>query len=277
VELLPFYLVAASIGALVGTVEVFQRYRAEPLEAIKTGWAVAYLFLNAFLGALAFYVAVIYGDLNKDSTTDSLLQWSTVSGFGAAAVLRAKLLNIRLSDGKEVALGPEIVVQTFLNVIDRELDRSRAKSRFRAVRKLMGGLDFEKSKNRLPSQIFQAMQRVTEEESKMLMKRVAEVTEIKTLEDQDKSYLLGFYLLDLVGERFLEDILKEGSEYRKDFQVDTVGKPPKGAKAPELEPPTDGGAPPQASPQLGTGKRFEFVPPLKKDSPVAKEPQDESK
>jgi hypothetical protein len=105
-------------------------------------------------------------------------------------------------------------VQTVLSVLDRELDRLRAQDRFQTVRTLLAGIDFEKAKLRLPLQVFQAMQTVTEEETQKLMKRVAEVDDMKTLDSQDKSYLLGFYLLDLVGEEFLTAIL---SEHRKDF------------------------------------------------------------
>lgn len=263
-DLLPHYLVASFIGGLVGAVEIFQRYRAEPLEAVKTRWGLAYLLLNGALGALAFYVAVLYNELTADGVKSlTLIQWSAVSGFGAAAVLRSKLLNIQLSDGKEVALGPEIVVQTFLGVIDRELDRSRAKSRFESVRKLMAGIDFEKSKNRLPMQVFQAMQGVTEEESKTLMERVAEVSKLKSVSSQDKSYLLGFYLLDLAGERFLTDILGKGSKYRQDFEA--------GEKTPE-----DAAAAAGTEAKAPAKPKYEFVPPAKKGSAAA-EPSGESK
>ena len=49
---------------------------------------------------------------------------------------------------------------------------------------------------------------------------------MKTLEDQDKAYLLGYYLLDLVGEDFLVQILER---YKSDFIVASpVPTPPLG-------------------------------------------------
>lgn len=213
--LVPYFLAAAFVGALVGAVEVFQRYRAEPLQAVANRWGVAYLVFNAAVAALAFYVAVLSANLGAGSARLTLLQWSAAAGFGGATLLRAKLLNVQLADGKEVAVGPELLVQTFLSVIDRELDRMRAEVRFGAVRRLMKGIDFERSKLRLPLQVFQAMQAVTEEETQALMDRVKEVDEMKTIEPQDKSYLLGYYLLDLVGERFLQDVLVK---YKTDFE-----------------------------------------------------------
>ena len=217
-SLTAYYLVSAVIGALVATVEIFQRYRAEPIPALRNWWAVAYLLFNAAIAAFAFYVAVLTQELTAEAKPLDLLQWSTFAGFGAAAFLRAKLLNLELSDGKEVALGPEIVVQTFLGVIDRELDRLRALDRFETVRELMKDIDFERSKLRLPIQVFQAMQTVTEEETEKVLDRIAEVDGMTSLENQDKAYLLGFFLLDLVGERFLHQIL-ENPEHIDDFKV----------------------------------------------------------
>jgi hypothetical protein len=211
---IPYYLAAGFIGGLVGAVEIFQRYKAEPFKAIFNKWGTSYILFNSLAAVVAYYVVVLAKGMGPDTASLAKLQWSTLSGFGAAAILHSKLLSIRIPDGKEVALGPEIVVQTFLSVIDRQLDRTRAKDRYTAVRRLMENIDFEKAKIRLPLQIFQAMQGVTEEESNTLVARIAEIDEMEGLSSQDKSYILGFYLLDLVGERFLSEILPE---YIDDF------------------------------------------------------------
>lgn len=216
-EIVGYYAIAAALGAAVGTVELFQRYRAEPFDAFKTIWGSAYIVFNGAVAAITFLVADIYRDLDSDSGARSLLQWSTLSGLGGVALLRTKLMDLDLPDGK-VALGPEIVVQTFLRVLDREHDRKRASSRFDTVHKLMQGISYERTKLRLTSQLFQAMQGVTEEESQLVMQGVASIDEME-ISDQDRAYLLGFYLLDLVGEEFLYDVL---TEYRDDF----VGGPP---------------------------------------------------
>ncbi len=218
-EMFIYYVIAVVIGVLVGAVEIFQRFRAEPLAAISNRWGVGYLVFNGVVAALTFRVTIVFADLGPTTPTTDLMQWAATTGFGAAIMLRAKLLNVQLSDGKEVALGPEIVVQSFLAVIDQQLDRQRAKTRFETVRELMDGIDFERSKIRLPIQIFQAMQRVTEEESEKLMAGVNEVDKMNTITLQDKSYLLGYYLLDMVGADFLRDIL---SKYRSDFVVDAA-------------------------------------------------------
>ena len=75
-------------------------------------------------------------DFTNPNDQLELLQWAAACGFGSSVILRAKLINLKLSDGKELALGPEIVIQTFLSVLDRELDRERAGKRWDKVREL---------------------------------------------------------------------------------------------------------------------------------------------
>jgi hypothetical protein len=217
VKLLLAYVVAAGFGALVGTVEVFQRYRAEPFPALWNRWGGLYVGFNAAVAVAAFAVVGAAEALSSQSSGLALFQWSAAAGFGSSVLLRSKLLNVQLTGGKEVALGPEIVVQTLLTIIDRELDRLRARRRFDTVHRLFASVDFERSKLRLPLQVFQAMQGVTEEETQTLMSRVSDVDEMKTLGNQDKAFLLGFYLLDLVGEEFLAEVL---DRYKDEFTAE---------------------------------------------------------
>ena len=214
------FLVAAALGAMVGAVELFQRYKAEPLKALATNWGLGYAGFNGFVSLIAYFVYSLAA--SGDETTLEKISYAALCGLGAAAVLRAKIMNVQTSEGKEVALGPEIVIQTFLKVIDRELDRRRAKERFQTVRKVMHNIDFEKAKVRLPIQIFQAMQGVSEEESERLMANIGDVDTMVGLSSQDKSYLLGFYLLDLVGEKFLTDLFEK---YKAEFTRDLALQP----------------------------------------------------
>lgn len=209
------YVLATVVGAMVGAVEILQRYRSEPFRALGNVWGLAYTAFNGFVALLAFYVAIRAKGLTSDTPDLDLLSWGVAAGFGSAALLRAKLMNVQLGNGKELALGPELIVQTFLSVVDRELDRYRARKRFATVRKLFDGIDFEKAKVRLPIEVFQAMQTVSEEETQRLMQRVAEVEALTTIGPRDKAFQLGYYLLDLVGEEFLTEFLSRyGDEFK---------------------------------------------------------------
>lgn len=220
--ILATYAIAAFLGATVGAVEIFQRYRAEPFYALRTRWGAYYVGFNGAMSLVAVWVVDLAGQLDLTDELE-LLQWAAACGFGSSVILRAKLINLKLSDGKELALGPEIVIQTFLSVLDRELDRERAGKRWDKVHELFLGIDFDRAKLRLPIQVFQAMQGVTEEETEKLMKSVAEVETMNGLDSQDKAYLLGYYLLDLVGDEFLAEVL---GKHREDFVALPPAAPP---------------------------------------------------
>ena len=72
------YLVAALIGALVGAVEIFQRYRAEPLQAMWNRWGGVYVLFNSAVAAVAFFVAKESKGLSAESDTIELLRWAKV-------------------------------------------------------------------------------------------------------------------------------------------------------------------------------------------------------
>ena len=218
-----FFLLSSTLGALVGVVELFQRYKAEPFKVIVSVWGVGYIGLNAFVSFAAYGIWFLSQETH-DQAALAKIQWAVICGFGAVAMLKAKLMTISTSDQKSIALGPEILVQTILRVIDRELDRQRAIKRFGVVRKLMKNIDYEKAKLPLPLQIFQSMQRISEEESEKMVEGIEEIDQMTGLSSQDKSYLLGFYLLDLVGENFLSELFdKYGEDFTNDMVLNGTG------------------------------------------------------
>jgi len=208
----PFAL-AFCLGGLIGAVELFQRYKADPLEAIFSLWGGVFVLLNG-LASLAAYGWWYLSNQEQQvaPTTLESLQWSAVCGLGAAAILRTKFMNLKGADNKEIALGPEIILQSLLKVIDRQLDRARAQTRYSAVMRIMKGIDFDKVRVALPMGIYQAMQSVTDEEFAELTAKINELDEIPALMNQDKANYLGFLLLDLAGETLLGKAIQEQRE-----------------------------------------------------------------
>ena len=95
------------------------------------------------------------------------------------------------------------------------MDRQLATERYHTVHELMVGIDFERAKRRLPRELFLAMQSVPEEEAAQVSRPIDEIDRMDDLRSQDKSYLLGYYLLallallDLVGKEFLAAVLED--------------------------------------------------------------------
>ena len=73
----------------------------------------------------------------------------------------------------------------------------------------MAGIDFERAKRQLPRELFLAMQSVPEAEAAQVSRPIDEIDRMDDLRSQDKAYLLGYYLLDLVGKEFLAAALED--------------------------------------------------------------------
>ena len=210
------------VGVAAGAVEILQRYRDAPFRAVFNAWGIGYVALNAVVSYGAFWVLYHWigsspSEASGQSPTVHLMGLAAGAGFGGAALIRARLASIRLPNGQEFGFGPVIVIETLMTVVDRQLDRQLATERYRTVHELMEGIDFERAKKRLPRKLFLAMQSVPEEEATQVTRPIDEIDRMEDLDSQDKSYLLGYYLLDLVGRELLASVLEDAnrrSEYR---------------------------------------------------------------
>lgn len=221
-EPLPYVLVAALIGWFVGMMEIGQRYKSEPFSAVLTVWSEAFCLFNGLMSAGAYLLLYYVTQSGEPTAGLQNLKLAAIGGFAAPVILRAKLITARLPDGQEVALGPDYVIQTFLDVIDRKLDQRRARVRYDTVHRVMKDIDFEKAKLKLSSQLYLAMQSVSEAELAEFRARVDELYRIddSKMDRQEKSYNLGYYLLDLVGRDFFEHVV---DQYRDELSINRPG------------------------------------------------------
>ena len=90
--------------------------------------------------------------------------------------------------------------------IDHPRETASRPERYHTVHELMVGIDFERAKRRLPRELFLAMQSVPEEEAAQVSRPIDEIDRMDDLSAQDKSYLLGYYL---VGKEFLAAVLED--------------------------------------------------------------------
>jgi hypothetical protein len=217
-EVLPYALLAGAIGLVIGMMEIIQRYKAEPFSAVFTVWGELFCLFNGLVSAGAYLLLYLMAPEGEPATFLGHLKLAAIGGFGAAVVLRAKIITARLPDGQAVAVGPDYVVQTFLDVIDCKLDQLRARVRYDTVHRLMKDIDFDKAMLKLTSQLYLAMQSVSEAELAEFRARVDELYRIDEvqMDRQEKAYNLGYYLLDLVGKEFLEHVV---DQYRDELAV----------------------------------------------------------
>ncbi|MGA2409283.1 MAG: hypothetical protein ABSG46_02700 [Candidatus Binataceae bacterium] len=119
-------LLSFILGAAAGSSEIVSRYRDEPLRAVTKFWGIAYLLLNGAVALAAYGLLIRYPKQLPVSIAGDHLMMAFTAGFGAMAVLRSKFFIFRADDGKEYPIGPSIVTETFLRLLDRYIDRQRA-------------------------------------------------------------------------------------------------------------------------------------------------------
>jgi hypothetical protein len=201
-----FWLLALVIGTGTALVELLSRYRDEPFKVIaQSHFAWVYLALNGIL-ALGAHWVLVTSKLVENPTNVDLAGLALSAGLGAAVILRSRVFTARLGD-EQVSIGPGYVVDQLLSIIDAQIDRRRALQRVQMVVDAMDGKDFEKAKTFASTMITGSRQNLTLQEQKDLAAQIREVQD-RRISDQEKSFALGFILLDFMGEEFLDEITR---------------------------------------------------------------------
>lgn len=162
-----------------------------------------YLFVNALASVIALLsVRAFEWDFGLQGTRASWTQ-VLVAGFGAMALLRASLWNVQVGD-ETVSIGLKNFLDILLGSVDRAVDRKRAQQRAIAVSKIMHNIDFDKAARPLPAYCFGLLQNLSAEEQDQFARKVALLTN-SPMHNRVKSLLLGLSLMNLVGEKVLEN------------------------------------------------------------------------
>jgi hypothetical protein len=195
------YLITAFISLLLATAELFNKFKDEPLKVITRYKAWGYILLNVAIALLTLYI-LTQTDLFGSPQQLEGIKAGFTAGLGSSVLMRSKFLKIDL-DGKEAAIGPEVIINTFLEMLERSIDRDRALIRKQVVEELMTGIDFDKAKNYAVTTVIAASQTMSPEVTEELMAE-ADKIQASPISAADKSYALGYLVLDMMGEKFLK-------------------------------------------------------------------------
>jgi hypothetical protein len=204
-------------GELVGFSEITTRYRDEPLRAMFNRFGISYLLINGFLSGCAFWLVRTHAESIFPSLKDSPLMAAVVAGFGAMAVLRSKLFVFRTEDGKEIPIGPDLVIASILRIMDRKIDRLRASRRQQLVFDLAqriakaagAGSSFENA-NSFVLISLASFQNLSTEEKEQISATTEKLKErFRNEPVLFKAMVLGFVVLDIAGEDNLNAIMQD--------------------------------------------------------------------
>lgn len=200
-------------GASVGLSEILSRYRDEPLLATATNAGVSYLAFNGIISMVAFgvlrkYPAKIFPALQGD-----LFLTAVVAGFGAMVIFRSKLFTFKSSDGNEYPIGPAIVLDTILKMIDSKIDRRRATERqTRVFNALVDINDFPKTADYFEASLL-SFQNLSQDDKTQISTTINQYRTTAKWPDKLKGLGLGFAFLTIAGEANFDLVIENLKKY----------------------------------------------------------------
>lgn len=204
------YVGAFLIAAVVAAIELVTRYRDDIGRAIKSAPALFYILLNGLIGLGAAWaltslypamVSVGEGDMRQLS--QPLL--AVVAGFGSLAVLRTGIMKLRIGQSGEVSVGPALVIERLLAVIDRLVDRQMGSYRGTVADGLVQQVDFDTHAAALVTECLTRLSNIGAEEGQQLRDFANALTGRTDINARQKSRSLLMQLLAVVGEKVLRE------------------------------------------------------------------------
>jgi hypothetical protein len=237
------------LGSLVGLSEILSRYRDEPLLATATMSGMSYLAFNGLVSMAAFGILRKYPGQIFPALRDDLFLSAIVAGFGAMIVFRSKLFTFKSSDGQEYPIGPAIVLETILKMIDSKIDRLRATERQTRVFNSMHDLsDFTKTADYVEASLL-SFQNLSQDDKAQISSTITQYREMTKWPPALKGLALGFAFLTIAGEANFDLVIANLQRYAAE-QVPPAPPPgpPPGPPAPPPGPPPAPPAPPPPAP-----------------------------
>jgi hypothetical protein len=212
-------ILASLCGGLVGVTEIASRYRDEQLKAILSPDGLVYILFNGAISSFALILIFHFRDTIPAFTTlKSTLLAAIAAGFGATAIMRTRLAVIKGSDNKEISIGPDIVINLLLSMIDRRIDRWRAAKRQQIVADHFSALKSLGSIDQTSQYLFAsllAFQNLSDTEKQQFTETI-EANKKKISDVNIQFQALGFLFLTAVGEENFESAFDKAKKIQQE-------------------------------------------------------------
>lgn len=194
---------AMLIGGFVGAVELLGRYKYAPVQALFTLSGLVYVVINVVASWFAFYAIQTFPVFAANANGKDLLEILT-AGFGSLVFMRSALFKVRVSDS-DIGIGPAAILDTFLLVADRGVDRRAAVARALDVSTLVASVpDPDKVARMLATYSLALMQNVDRKTIEATGKSVGEIMTNPEIESEIRLDIVALRLGDVVGPDVLE-------------------------------------------------------------------------
>lgn len=196
------YALAGAIGMAAGFAELAARYRDAPVAVAAGRAGTIYLVANGTLAAIGLMLLDRYPAAFGVASTDTLLR-VLAAGTGTMLLMRSTLFRLKRGNGEDLAFGPAVVIESLMAMVNREVDRDRARRRLqmvveRAMR--LKGHDFTVSAQFVSASMlaFQDLDPEARERLTQVLNRLE--TDLAALPPMIKYAAVGFELLTVAGD-----------------------------------------------------------------------------
>jgi hypothetical protein len=206
-------LLSFVLGALAGLSELISRYRDEPFSAAANIYGGGYLTLNGVLAAAAYGLLARYPKQILAPLSGDPIMMALTAGFGAMAIFRSKLFIFKAEDGKEYPIGPSIVMETFLGLLDRKIDRRRAAARQRRVFDSLKDVGHFKDVADYLEASLLSFQNLTQQEKSDIAAVIRQYKEQTAWPEALRIMAVGFAFLTIAGEENFDEVIEGLKKY----------------------------------------------------------------
>lgn len=206
-------LLSFAIGALAGFSEIASRYRDEPLRAVGNLYGASYLSANGLASVAAYGFLLRYPKAILAPISGDPLMAALTAGFGAMFILRSKLFIFRADDGKEYPIGPSIVVETVLRMLDRKIDRLRASKRQQRVFEKMKDItNFNGAAAYLEASLL-SFQNLSDQDKGEISGVLKQYRDMTAWPETLRTMAVGFAFLTIAGEENFDQVIANLKSY----------------------------------------------------------------
>jgi hypothetical protein len=193
------YVVAFFVGFLAGTAELISRNFEQPLASVWNPPGMGYAFLNgcAALLALRFFGS---NDQGVPLVSPNVYLNAILIASGSMLFLRSKFLSVRGQDGKDVPVGPSLILEPILKALDQEVARSVKRRKNRIVTSGLQGIDNEKRMISYIKVWLLLQTQLNQEEKRQVSEIIQQFQSITAWESVLKVKGLGLAVFEIAGE-----------------------------------------------------------------------------
>jgi hypothetical protein len=160
---------------------------------------------------------------------------AVAAGFGAMAVFRSKFFSFKSSDGTEVPIGPAIVLDTVLKMIDQKIDRHRATERqTRVFNAMIGITDFSRVADYVVASL-NSFQNLSGDDKKAIGDGIKDLKARTDWPGALQCLALGFMFLTVAGDENFAVVVANIKEYLSTQQTPAAQKPLIGPQPPAAQ------------------------------------------